>query len=232
MKILAIIPARGGSKGVPRKNIKLLGNKPLIAHTFDAAKQSNYLSKIILSSEDEEIIQCANQIGLEAPFVRPLELALDTTPTLPVIQQAVDFYEKQQLFFDAVCILQPTSPFRTTSDIDRAITKFIENDSDSLVSVLPVPHEYNPHWVFIPNEDELLSISTGEQVIISRRQDLPQSYHRDGSIYLVKKNVLLNNSLYGNTISYSVSDKNRYVNIDTQNDWDIAEQIYYNLCVE
>ncbi|TMM31344.1 acylneuraminate cytidylyltransferase family protein [Polaribacter aestuariivivens] len=226
MKILGIIPARGGSKGVPRKNIKLLGEKPLIAYTAEVALKSKFIDTLIVSSEDKQIIEAAKSLGIEVPFKRPNELALDTTPTLPVILHALDFYKNQDIYFDAVCLLQTTSPFRTVEFLDKAIQTFIEKDTDSLISVQEVPHEYNPHWVFEQDNLGNLKIATGEKQIISRRQDLPKAFHRDGSIYITKTNVLLEqNSLFGNSTSYIESPKEWYVNIDTIEDWVKAEKI-------
>lgn len=225
MKILGLIPARGGSKGVPGKNIKLLGNKPLLEYTFNSAKESTKLNKVILSSDDDLIIACAKSLGLEAPFKRPSELGLDSTPTLPVIKHALSYYESLGEVFDAVCLLQVTYPFRKKGFIDHAIEKFISTGSDSLISVIPVPHEYNPHWVFEVSDSGFLKISTGESKLISRRQDLPKAYHRDGAIYVVKTEIIKNeNSLYGQHISFLENDTRFYVNIDTERDWENAVQ--------
>lgn len=224
MKILGLIPARGGSKGVPKKNIKMLGGKPLLQYTSEVALKSKLLSKVVLSSDDEEIIEVGKRIGLEVPFKRPTNLAEDKSPTLPVILHALEFYEKQCVFFDAVCLLQATSPFRTLDLLDKAIEKFSESSTDSLVSVLEVPHEFNPHWTFTLNPKSNLKIATGEEEIITRRQDLPKAYFRDGSIYITKTSVLKEQkSLYGKSISYIESSKENYVNIDTLEDWEKAE---------
>lgn len=135
MKILGLIPARGGSKGIPGKNIKALGGKPLLAYTFDSAQESKLLSKVILSSDDSDIIAVANQIGLEVPFTRPENLANDQSPTLPVIAHALRFFEEKGEKFDAVCLLQTTYPFRRKGLIDDAIKEFIRTDAEALVSV-------------------------------------------------------------------------------------------------
>lgn len=226
MKILGLIPARGGSKGVPRKNIKLLGNKPLLQYTTDVALQCSKITKVVLSSDDDEIMKVGEKLGIEVPFKRPANLATDKSPTLPVILHTLDFYEQQGVFFDAVCLLQVTSPFRTVSFVNDAIKTFVKQGTDSLVSVLEVPHEYNPHWTFEVNDNDTLQIATGEKEIISRRQELPTAYHRDGSIYITKVSVLKEqNSLYGNSISYIKSDKEKYVNIDTLADWEQAEKM-------
>lgn len=224
MKILGIIPARGGSKGVPKKNIKLLGGKPLLQYTSEIALKSKFLEKVVLSSDTDEIIKVGKQLGLEVPFKRPSNLAEDKTPTLPVIKHVLDFYSSIGEEFDAVCLLQVTSPFRTVDFLDEALYKFINSNSESLVSVQEVPHEYNPHWSFEVDTTGNLKIATGEKKIISRRQELPVSYHRDGSIYITKTSVImLQNSLYGNSISFIESVKESYVNIDTFEDWKKAE---------
>jgi len=231
LRILGIIPARGGSKGVPNKNVKLLNGKPLLQYTTDVALQCNGLSKVILSSDDDKIIKVAKDLGIEVPFIRPNNLAQDASPTLPVILHALEFFDKQGESFDAVCLLQVTSPFRTVDFLDKAIEKFIKQDSDSLISVLEVPHEFNPHWVFEVNKIGELKIATGEKDIISRRQELPKSYHRDGCIYITKTAVLKEQkSLFGQKISYIESSQKHHVNIDTMDDWRRAEEmiIKYN----
>ena len=226
MKIIGIIPARGGSKGVPRKNIKLLGSKPLLQYTSDVALESGLIDTLMLSSDDDEIIVIAKNIGIDVPFKRPEYLALDTTPTLSVIVNVLEYYKSIGQEFDAVCLLQATSPFRTTAFLNKAITTFIEKDTDSLVSVQRVPHEYNPHWVFEVSLKDTLQIATGDQEIITRRQNLPLSYHRDGSIYLTKTSVIMSqNSLYGKSMAYIESPNEWYVNIDTLEDWKKAEDI-------
>ena len=148
MRILGLIPARGGSKGVPKKNIKLLGKKPLIEYTIDGAKNSKLISQIVISTDDEEIAIAAEIAGCKPPFIRPSEIAQDNSTSLEVVQHAITFFESQNIFFDAVCLLQPTTPFREKGFIDQAIEKFITSKADCLVSVLPIPHEYNPHWAF------------------------------------------------------------------------------------
>lgn len=229
MRILAIIPARGGSKGVPGKNIKLLNGKPLLAYTSEIALQSNYLTEVMVSTEDEQIKDVAESLGIKVPFCRPMKLAQDKTPTIEVIIHALQWYENQAIFFDAVCLLQVTSPFRTVEFLDKAVVKFIQSDCDSLVSVQKVPHEYNPHWTFEVNQEGNLKIATGEDEIISQRQKLPIAFHRDGSIYITKTEVLLKeHSLYGKSIAYIESESQFYVNIDTLEDWEKAEAMINN----
>ncbi len=228
ISILALIPARGGSKGVPRKNIKLLGNIPLIEYTIHSAKESKLLTQIVVSTEDQEIAIAAEIYGCKPPFIRPSDLAQDKSTSLEVVQHSIAFFESQNVFFDAVCLLQPTSPFRERGFIDKAIQKFIESNADSLVSVLPIPNEYNPHWAFEENENGLLKIATGEEKIISRRQELPKAFHRDGSLYITKTSVIKKESLYGKSIAYIESNPELHVNIDSMKDWEKAEHLLKN----
>ncbi|KAB8151850.1 acylneuraminate cytidylyltransferase family protein [Kordia sp. TARA_039_SRF] len=226
MKTLAIIPARGGSKGVPGKNKKILHGKPLIQYSIDAALESEHIAEVLVTTDDEQIVTLAKSLGANVPFVRPKHLAEDKTPTLPVMQHAVSFLEREGKHFDAICLLQPTSPFRPKGFLDKALKTFQEKQTDALVSVLEVPHQYNPHWTFEANEHGILQIATGEKNIITRRQELPKAYHRDGSIYITKTNVLMEeNSLYGNSLAYIVSDEKFYVNIDTLEDWEKATEL-------
>jgi len=230
MKMIAVIPARGGSKGIPGKNIKLLGGKPLLAYTAEVALASHCFDTVVLTTDDPAIIDVGKSLDLEVPYKRPAHLAQDDTPTLPVIQHLLGYYKERDIHFDAVCLLQTTSPFRTVDWLKEAVTRFIENDTDSLISVQEVPHEYNPHWTFEADAKGHLKIATGEQHIIPRRQELPKAYHRDGLLYLTKTAVILEqNSLYGNTISYYPSNSDTYVNLDTQADWLLAEEILKQL---
>lgn len=228
MRILAIIPARSGSKGVPGKNIKLLGDQPLIAYSIQSALRSKLLTKVMVSSDGLDIMKVAREWKGEVPFQRPAALAQDNTTSIAVVQHALQFYEDQGETFEAVCLLQPTSPFREEGFIDAAIEKFISSDTDALVSVLPIPHEYNPHWAFEVDSDGCLEIATGEEQLISRRQELPPAFHRDGALYLTKTEVVKAGSLYGNSLSFIESNPEYYVNIDTLSDWEKAEQMIKN----
>lgn len=225
MNILGLIPARGGSKGIPGKNIKPLGGKPLLQYTIESGKSSKLLSSLILSSDDQQIMATAEALGLEVHFIRPAHLATDTTPSLEVILHALEWMEEQGKTFDAVCLLQPTTPFRQEGLIDAAIEKFMEGQYDSLVSVRQVPDEFNPHWVY-EEKDETLKIATGEEHIIPLRQDLPKAYHRDGAVYLTRTHILKKErSLYGKKIGFIDTTDAPYVNIDLPSDWQKAEEL-------
>lgn len=226
MRVLGIIPARGGSKGVPRKNIKLLCGKPLLAYTAEAALAAKRLTKVILSSEDTEIAAVGRELGLEVLFMRPGRLAADDTPTFPVVVHALKEMEKLGEEFDAICLLQPTNPLRRSEDIDACIELLEHSGADSVVSVLPVPIEYNPHWVYFESGTGELRLATGEDQPIARRQDLPKAYHRDGSVYVTRIGVRGKfKNLYGETVRGFEVAANRSVNIDTFEDWKRAEAI-------
>jgi CMP-N-acetylneuraminic acid synthetase len=226
MRILGLIPARGGSKGIPRKNIKLLCGKPLLQYTAEAALGAAGLSRVVLSTEDEEIAQVGRNCGLDVPFIRPPDLAQDKTPTLPVVQHALRWLADHGDIFEAVCLLQPTNPLRTPDVIDNCIELFISKKADTVVTVLPVPHEYNPHWVYFQDDGGQLHLATGEKDPIPSRQSLPPAFHREGSVYLTKADIVLErNSLYGDRlIGYPLSYEES-VNIDTAEDWARAEAI-------
>ena len=227
MKILGLIPARGGSKGVPGKNIKILAGKPLIAFTVEQVNDSSLIDRLILSTDDKEIAAVAKSIGLEVPFMRPDELANDTAGSLAVVQHALNFVESQGEKYDAVCLLQVTSPYRPDGCIDEAIELFKKTQPDSLVSVRKVPDEFNPHWTFEIGTDNRLNIATGEEKIIPRRQELPSAYHRDGAIYITSVETIRNKgSLLGDDIVAFPIDSPKLINIDTMDDWNEAVEFY------
>ena len=152
MRLLGIIPARGGSKGVPGKNIKSLGGKPLLQYTWETAKQSNVFSKIIVSSDNEDIINVSKKLGIEVPFRRPQSLAKDNSGSLGVVKHALEYFIECGEVYDAVCILQPTTPFRTIKLITECFMSFKTKNVDSIVSVREVPHQFHPNWVFEETE--------------------------------------------------------------------------------
>jgi CMP-N-acetylneuraminic acid synthetase len=178
---------------------------------------------VILSTDDEEIAKVGLECGLEVPFLRPAELAEDTTPTLPVVQHAVGWLEREGESFDAICLLQPTNPFRRAEHIDACIDLLEKSGADSAVTILPVPAEYNPHWVYFQDEDGSLRLSTGEETPIPRRQALPPAFHREGSVYVTRRKAVMDeNSLYGKRVVGYLMEADSSVNIDNQEDWERA----------
>ena len=225
-RVLGVITARGGSKGVPRKNIRTVHGKPLLAWTAEAALSARRLSRVILTTDDEEIAETGRQYGLEVPFLRPAELAADDTPTLPVLQHAVAALEAAGARFDAVCLLQPTNPLRTAGVIDGCIDLLDMSGADAVVTLLPVPAEHNPHWVYFRDECGNLRLATGEAAPIPRRQLLPPAFHREGSVYVTRRDVLMTgNSLYGARLAGYQMDPADTVNIDTPADLERAERL-------
>jgi len=225
-QILGVITARGGSKGIPRKNLVRLAGKPLVQWTVEAALGSKLLTRLILSTDDPEIAALARELGVDVPFMRPEELSTDDAPTVPVLQHAVDFLERKGFSFDAICLLQPTSPLRKTQHINDCIEMLFEENADAVVSVLTVPHQYNPHWVYLQNEDATLRLSTAEREPIPRRQLLPPAFHRDGSVYVVRRDVLMEqNSLFGQRLVGYPLDSDQAVNIDSAEQLAQAEEL-------
>lgn len=226
MRVLGLIPARGGSKGIRRKNIRPLLGKPLLQYTAEAARAAHRLTRIILSTEDEEVAAVGRNCGLEVPFRRSPELARDDTPMLPVVQDALRWFEDRGERFDAVCLLQPTSPLRRPEYIDACIDLLEERGADAVVTVLPVPPEYNPHWVFTRDDAGFVHLFTGDAIPINRRQDLPLAFHREGSVYVSRRDVVMEkNTLYGARIAGYEMEAGRSVNIDGPEDWERAERL-------
>ena len=225
MNIIGLIPARGGSKGVLRKNIKLLQGKPLLCYTAEAALKASGLARVVLSTEDEEIAKVGRECGLDVPFLRPDELARDNSPTLPVIQHAVRMLESNDEPIEAICLLQPTSPFRDTALIEQCIKLFIESGADTLITLLPVPEKYNPYFMYLQNGDGKLNYCMGEDTVAVRRQDVQPAYLREGSVYIIKRSVMMDdNSLYGPNIVGCPVNAEQSINIDTMDDWQLAEK--------
>tara|TARA_B100001750_G_scaffold53429_1_gene40606 strand:- start:1919 stop:2623 length:705 start_codon:yes stop_codon:yes gene_type:complete len=221
-RVLGIVPARGGSKGVPRKNIRLLAGKPLLVYTAEAALRSSLLTRTVLSTEDEEIAQCGRSVGLDVPFMRPPELARDTVPTLAVLRHVVERLDAEGEAYDAVCILQPTTPFRQPGEIDECIERWVESGADTVVTVERVPDHYNPEWVWFERAGRL-ELATGRAVPIPRRQELPPAFHRTGSVYVVRTATLMAGALFGESVAgFEVQPGT--VNIDTLEDWEAAER--------
>jgi len=221
-KILGIIPARGGSKGVPRKNLRELAGKPLLAWTIEAAKSSCLIDRVILSSEDDEIIKTARQYGLDVPFKRPESLALDETPGVEPVLHAMKELESDG--YSHIVLLQPTSPLRKAEDIDEAIRLCLETKAPSCVSVCRSAHP--PWWMFrIDVNNRLMPIMDAEALPL-RRQDAPVAYQLNGSVYVAECDFLKQSKgfISPDTVAY-VMPPERSLDIDTEIDLAIAEMI-------
>lgn len=228
--VLGVITARSGSKGIPGKNIKPLGGKPLIAYSIEAAKKSNFITHLIVSTDGEEIAKIAREYGAEVPFMRPTELSGDKMPHLPVMQHAITFMEdREKLIFDCVVILQPTSPFRTSEDIDQTIEKLIRSGADSAVSVVEVENSNHPVKMKKLEGDRVLPYCMPEPEGI-RRQDLPTAYRRSAAVYAMRRDLMMkDNRLYGDHIVGHIVSPERSIDIDYPVDWTIAEHMLEEL---
>lgn len=225
--ILGLIPARLGSKGIPGKNIKKLGDLPLIAHTCRAALKSQ-IDRVVVSTDCHQIAEVARQYGGEVPFIRPSELAEDDTPTRDVITHLLRYLEESRDSIpEMIVLLQPTSPFRTAADIDSCLEKLRDSRADSVISVCEVPAHYNSHWQFYSSEGNL-KLTTGEALrdIVTRRQSLPSTFIRNGAVYCFRVSSFEQmKSIYGETCLGHTMSPERSINLDTLEDWRAAEQL-------
>lgn len=226
MRVLGIVTARGGSKGIPRKNLQLLCGKTLLRHTAESALAAKRLSRVVLSTDDDEIAAHGRQYGLDVPFLRPAELARDDTPSIPVIQHAVRFLAARGEYFDAICLLQPTNPLRRAADIDGAVRLLEDTDADSVLSFVDVGEKHPARMKFIDSDGRVVDPPFAEQFEGQRRQDLPKMYLREGSIYLTRTSVLLEqNSLKGRDCRAWLMPAERACAIDSPWDLFLAEQL-------
>ena len=218
-KIIAIIPARGGSKGIAGKNIKQLNGKPLICHTIGEVLKSKYLDKVFVSTDDTSIANISKNCGAKI-IDRPAELAKDKSPTIDAIFHAIDALEDTSNQ-DVIILLQPTSPLRNITDIDTALEMFIETDCDSVISMCKVEH--SPYWYF-KYEGKKLKPLLGDGHLKMRRQELPDVYRPNGAIYITTiKNLYKNNGFYCDKIAPYVMSPERSIDIDEEIDFKLAE---------
>ena len=229
MKSLVIIPARGGSKGIPHKNIKLLCGKPLIEYTIDIARQIVDDDNICVSTDDMRIIKVVENYGLKLPFVRPDYLATDTCGTYEVLLHALNFYENRGCHFDNIILLQVTSPFRRVEDVKNALALYA-SDIDMVVSVKSV--SANPYYnCFEEDENGYLYLSKGDGSL-NRRQDAPNVWEYNGAIYVINPESLKKMSLskFQRKVKYEMDDLHS-LDLDTSLDWIIAEVMLGNKVV-
>lgn len=223
--ILGIIPARGGSKSIPKKNLYPLIGKPLISYTIEAAKKAKLLTRFIVSTDCEEIARVAKRYGAEVPYIRPKELATDTALSVDVVKHAVIELENQgHIRYDYIVLLQPTTPLRLPEYIDGAITKLIETGCDTVITMVDVGANH-PARMYRIEDDRLVTIMD-EGVSMRPRQELPPVYIRSGDVYACKRNIPFEKgSLIGDDCRAIVISPERAVNIDSMQDMVLAE--YY-----
>jgi len=217
-KVLGIIPARGGSKTIPRKNLRLLAGKPLIAWTIEEAQKSQYIDRLILSSEDAETIRVAKEWGCEVPFVRPAHLAEDETPGIePVIHAIKNIGE----MYDYIVLLQPTSPLRSVNDIDGCISCCLEEAVPVCVSVSVV--DKSPYWMYILNDHQRLFPLMQSNHSIERRQELPPVYTLNGAVFVAQTDFLLKEK------SFITEETLAYI-MPAERSWDIDDEMDFICC--
>lgn len=220
MNIISIIPARGGSKGIPRKNIKLLNGKPLISYSIDASNSCSLIDDTYVSTEDAEISEISKGNNAEV-IERPDELAGDDSSSIDVILHVLDYLENRGELPDLFVLLQPTSPLRTSEDIEASINSFLESDCDSLVSVCELDHRSLLNFSL---EEGFLVQNNNESLFNSRRQDIPTYYSLNGAIYITTPEFIRKNkSFYSDKTIPHVMSKEKSIDIDNSFDFKLAE---------
>ena len=223
-RLIAIIPARCGSKGLPDKNIRILNGKPLIAYSIIQAQESGIFDEIFLSTDSQEYADIAIQYGAKVPFLRSNELASDSASTWDCVREVLERYHKMGKEYDIFVVLQPTSPLRTARDIINAIRKMVLNNADSVVSVCEADH--SPLWYNTLPENQSLKGFIRPEIMAKTRQELPTFFRINGAIYAVSTSYFLKNlDIYnGNSFAY-IMPKERSIDIDTLFDFSLAEYL-------
>jgi len=228
MRILALITARGGSKRLPGKNLKLLGGKPMIVWSIDAAKNIGEICDILVSTDDPQIAAVSLAAGAQVPWLRPAELATDNASSVDVSLHALDWYEKNRGPVDGVLLLQPTSPFRTPRVICKGIELFHGNSLETILAVTRI--HVHPKWVLKLEGQHLLPYATGSEPV-PLNQDLPQVYIATGSLFLIAPAVLRSSRSFlgAKAIPLEIESPHEALDIDTEWDFKIAEMVANNL---
>ncbi len=227
MNVIAIIPARGGSKRIPRKNVLDFHGKPLIAWSIEAALNAKSVTRVLVNTDDEEIREVALRHGAEVPFLRPAELARDTVAIEPVLINTLEWLKAHEgVSPDALALLMPTNPMRTSEALDQAVARFNETGADSVVTVSEARANNNPHWILRRDEkgDVVLFDGTPLKAIRPRSQDLPPCYSRNDIAYIFKPSNLYQDppNLYGDKVELLVMDETFEGDINTPEDWQVA----------
>lgn len=218
-KIVAIIPARSGSKGLPNKNIKDLAGKPLIAHTIEAAIQCDFFDDVIVSTDSEKYAEISKKYGASVPFLRSKENSSDDADSWSVVKEVLNKLEKT---FDIVVLLQPTSPFRTAENIKKALELFIDKSADTVASVSKSPHPIQ--WCNTLPENKSLYNFISKEYLNKRRQDLPQGYTLNGAIYIVKSDLIQSDiNLFGENSYAYIMDEKSSIDIDNELNFSFAQ---------
>jgi len=228
MKIMVIIPARGGSKGIPDKNIVSLGGRPLISYVIEAAKRSGYINRIIVSTDSDSIAEVSRQYGAETPFMRPSEFAQDDSPVMPALYHAVEWLDKNEGYSaDILLMFQPTSPFIQAQQIDKAIEILLSNkDADAVTTVIEVPHVFHPYNVREIKKDGSVVFSMSKEHDLYPTRQLKPKFYAFGNFYVFRYNTLVKQcSLYGQRCLPMIIDPLTAFDINYPSDLTIAEAI-------
>lgn len=224
MNILGLIPARGGSKSIPNKNIKIFNGQPLINYAIKNSLESKYITHTVVTTDSHEIAEIARESGALVPFIRPKKLARDTSLDLPVMEHAINWYKEQGQSFDYMVFLRPTNPFRVATDIDKAIEMIIGSKFDSIRGVSEVG--YSPFWMKKILRNELIDF-IDSPYSESRRQDLPKVFQANGTVEVINiTTITKKSSRFGDYIAPYMMDEISRVDIDTELDFEIAEYLY------
>ena len=223
LEILGLLPARGGSKSIPRKNIALLAGKPLLAYTCEAAKASRYHLRPVLNTDDDAIAAVGREYGIEVPFMRPAKLAQDETPMIDVLMHSINWFNENQNYSpEIVVLLQPTSPLRRAEHIDAGIDLLIETGADTVVSVIEVPHQFAPDSLMLFRGGRLVPYADNPMIL--RRQDKPRVFARNGpAILVMRREVIESGRLYGDVVQPLKMARPESVDIDDADDLLMAE---------
>lgn len=221
-RFFAVIPARGGSKGIARKNIKTCAGKPLLQWTIEAAQQSALLDRFFVSTDDEEISRIAQAAGAQVPFIRPEELATDTARGIDVAIHALQWANKDDGPYDYCLILQPTSPLRTAEDIDACIKKAADTNADSVMSMYEVS-DMAPKKLKRIEGDKILPLSSEEGMTTADRHDSEKIYKRNCAVYLTKSELLLKGELFGNDSRAYIMPTERSIDINDPIDFEFSQ---------
>lgn len=229
MKFIALIPARGGSKGIPGKNTRLLAGVPLINHTITAAITSLGAANVFVSTDSPDIASIASDIGAQAPFLRPTSLSADNSTAVEVVEHFIAWALSESIDLDAIVYLQPTSPLRSSASISSACEVFRKVPTDSLVSVVPVPHQFTPSSLMVGTESWLRPCESFDSTPL-RRQDKSEFFARNGPAILITKPATLetHGNLYGEKILKFEMSHEESVDIDSDSDLKYAEWLFSN----
>ena len=218
-KVLAVIPARIGSKGIKKKNLSLLNGEPLIGHSIKESKLSKYIDQLIVSTDSKEIKKVTESYHCEVPFLRPKHLSQDVSKSIDLMRHASKFYDN---YYDLIVLLQPTSPFRLHGDIDKCIRLCVDRKVSSVTTISE--NNKNPHWMFYLEDKKLLSV-LNQKKIPSRRQDIKKTYALNGCVYVIKKDFLTKELLNEDTLGVIIP-KIRSLDIDEEVDLKIANFLF------